>query len=161
MKEEKSIRNWTVVDIGKYQGKTLPQILFKDPDWFFWSVEEDIFNQEPLREEQIELFKKASNIKIPESYGENSVAAYFYYPGSGKFNGMIIMNKDEVEKKKYIECTKNVIDLSFVRRLSKYDKGGSKIIIGNVKFYLFGNQSYKMNKKRCEEFFNDELNFKI
>jgi hypothetical protein len=27
---------WTTVPFGKHQGKTLPQIVIDDPDWFFW-----------------------------------------------------------------------------------------------------------------------------
>jgi hypothetical protein len=29
---------WEIIDFGKFKGKnkTLPQILFNDPDWFFW-----------------------------------------------------------------------------------------------------------------------------
>jgi uncharacterized protein (DUF3820 family) len=26
---------WTPMKFGKYQGKTLPEIIFADPDWFF------------------------------------------------------------------------------------------------------------------------------
>jgi hypothetical protein len=27
---------WTTIPFGKHQGKTLPQIVIDDPDWFFW-----------------------------------------------------------------------------------------------------------------------------
>lgn len=36
---------WSVVNFGpKFKGKTLPQIIFDDPDWFFWGIEKDIFS---------------------------------------------------------------------------------------------------------------------
>jgi len=30
----------------KYEGKTSPQIIFSDPDHFFWAVEKDIFKRD-------------------------------------------------------------------------------------------------------------------
>ncbi len=43
---------WSVVDFGKHQGKTLPQIVFIDPDWFFWAIEESVFSTKgSLRDE--------------------------------------------------------------------------------------------------------------
>jgi hypothetical protein len=27
---------WSVVPFGKYKGKTFPEIIVRDPDWFFW-----------------------------------------------------------------------------------------------------------------------------
>lgn len=29
---------WSAVPFGKYQGKTLVEIVVQDPDWFFWMV---------------------------------------------------------------------------------------------------------------------------
>jgi hypothetical protein len=34
--------NWTALKDGKYIEKTLSQIIFSDPNWFFWTVEKDI-----------------------------------------------------------------------------------------------------------------------
>jgi hypothetical protein len=27
---------WSVMPFGKYKGKTFPEIIVRDPDWFFW-----------------------------------------------------------------------------------------------------------------------------
>ena len=27
---------WSTVPFGKYKGKTFPEIIVRDPDWFFW-----------------------------------------------------------------------------------------------------------------------------
>ncbi|MCF1464970.1 hypothetical protein FS827_27315 [Agrobacterium vitis] len=34
---------WSEMPIGKYKGKTLPQMLLTDPDYFFWAMEQDDF----------------------------------------------------------------------------------------------------------------------
>ena len=31
---------WTTFPFGKHRGKTLPQIILDDPDWFFWILPE-------------------------------------------------------------------------------------------------------------------------
>ena len=28
--------SWSVVPFGRYSGKTLPEIIVRDLDWFFW-----------------------------------------------------------------------------------------------------------------------------
>src|SRR5215469_13442206 len=32
-------RAWRLMPFGKYAGRTLPQLLFKDPDYFFWLLQ--------------------------------------------------------------------------------------------------------------------------
>jgi hypothetical protein len=34
---------WSTLNFGKHAGKTLPQIVFADPDWFFWAIETNVF----------------------------------------------------------------------------------------------------------------------
>jgi len=46
---------WTELDFGRYRGKTLPQVLFTDPDWFLWAVEEGAFRSKPGLAEEAEL----------------------------------------------------------------------------------------------------------
>ena len=31
---------WSAVPFGKYKGKTFPEIIVRDPDWFFWILAE-------------------------------------------------------------------------------------------------------------------------
>jgi len=53
----------------------------------------------------------------------------------------------------------DVIELSVPRQMSAYDKVGSKNIISRTKVIVFGDPHYKMTKRRCEEFFEDDSNF--
>ena len=39
----KTTSAWTIILFGKYEGKTLPQIVLRDPDWFFWEKHETLF----------------------------------------------------------------------------------------------------------------------
>ena len=37
-----STMNWTTINFGKHQGKTLPQVILDDADWFFWAYENKV-----------------------------------------------------------------------------------------------------------------------
>ena len=49
---------------GKYKGKTFPEIIVRDLDWFFWAVPK-LYGK--LAEEAEDLARKARTIKIPNS----------------------------------------------------------------------------------------------
>ena len=34
--------HWSAVPFGKYKGKTFPEIIVRDPDWFFWVLPETL-----------------------------------------------------------------------------------------------------------------------
>ena len=70
---------WSTLEIGKHAGRSLPQILFSDPDYFFWAVEKKIF-QGRLATEAAELAWKVRHIKIPKPDPENWCVEYFFTP---------------------------------------------------------------------------------
>jgi broad specificity phosphatase PhoE len=55
--------DWSVVPFGKYKGKTFPQIIVQDPDWFFWMLPK-LYGK--IGEEAQELARRARAIKIPK-----------------------------------------------------------------------------------------------
>ena len=57
---------WTALTIGKHQGKTLPQVILSDPDYFYWALEQDNFFRGKLLTEAKTLATRAGRIKIPK-----------------------------------------------------------------------------------------------
>jgi hypothetical protein len=55
---------WSVVPFGKHKGKTFPEIILRDPDWFFWALPK-LYGK--LADEAKSLAQKARAIKIPKS----------------------------------------------------------------------------------------------
>lgn len=55
---------WRILPFGKYKGKTLPQIVFADPDWFFWVVAVG-FKSGALAVEAEKIRHRATHIRIP------------------------------------------------------------------------------------------------
>jgi len=147
----------TNVTFGKHKGKSLPQVLFHDPDWFFWAIEKDIFDRHPgLLVEAIELNFKARNIKIPKANPEEWLVRYLAI--DGKFADFDIIKPDWPDV--YDDTFRyDRIDLSVPRRLKGYDKLGCRMMIKKLKRLFFGIKNVRRTRQRCEAFFDNRNNF--
>jgi hypothetical protein len=153
---------WTTLKFGKHEGNTLPQVIFSDPDWFFWAVEEGIIKSEKLKREAQDIYRKARSIKIPQKGDQKLVAEYGFSPVDGKFCDLEIV---PISQPSHAGSTgtfrKKVIDLGIPREVAKYDKLGCRLLLKQVKAVLFGNESYQITKNRCERFFDNDENFDL
>ena len=147
---------WTPLGFGKHSELTLPQILFKDPDWFFWAMENRVFSTRVTLPEANDINRKARNITIPDQYPDH-IAQYAMHRPTEKFQELDLIKSGD---HRTVHATyKRTIDLSTPREFAGYDKSGCRHLIHNVKFYLFGSRSAKMTRQRCEEFFDNPANF--
>lgn len=154
--------NWSTLEFGKYRGKTLPQVLFRDPDWFFWAMEKDVFRNKGriLYQEAKELSRKARNIKIPSRYPPDSVVEYWIHEPTDKFVRLGIVPRTRLPHMGSSPTfRKETIDLSVPRQIAPYDKLGCKCLLDCVINILFEYNYAKMTKKRCEDFFDNSNNF--
>jgi hypothetical protein len=155
-----SRKRWTPLNFGKHNGKTLPQVVFADPDWFFWAHEKGVFeNRGRLRREANEIYQRATSIKVPQEDDEEKwVAEYGMH--KGRFcNVEVVPKSRERHHGSTTTFRRTVFDLSFPRQISSYDKGGCRLLVRSLKFYLFGDEHCRLTKQRCEEFFDDDSNF--
>lgn len=154
---------WSILKFGKRKGKTLPQIVFFDPGWFFWAIENEIFNGKgALLSEAEDINKKARNIRIPQNDHEKMIAEYRIHMPSKKFDHMEIIPDSQPRHDGPTRTYRSEsIDLSIPYQIAPFDKLGYRQFISDLKFCLFGNPSYMMTKKRCEAFFEDDGNFDL
>jgi hypothetical protein len=160
---------WSKVSFGKHAGKTLPQIVFADPDWFFWAVEQGSFDGQ-LKTEAEKLNTRACSIRIPTQDGKEFVADYFMHPPTGKLDSMVIVPASRPQDhRKHLILRKKVIDLGMAHVIRPYDKQGCANLITSAKQALLGKlggltktgRLPRMSKKRCEAFFDDPKNFDV
>ncbi|MBF0555333.1 MAG: hypothetical protein HQK96_12395 [Nitrospirae bacterium] len=153
---------WSKLTFGKHYGKTLPQVMFIDPDWFFHLHNEGAFiNRGVIEDEAETIYRRATSIQIPISdVDEYCHIVYFQHPSTGKFNSMLLVRGIRSSRNGTSEAISDVIDLSYPTRCSIYDKRGCKLMIRRVKSILFGAENYTMSKARCEDFFNDKSAFR-
>jgi len=151
--------SWSMVNFGKHKGKSLPQVIFQDPDWFFSAYEEGIF-EGPLRQEAEDIYRKATSIRIPQPGLKTLVAEYGPSPFNGSFVDLELVPQNQPHHADgTLTFRMEVIDLGAPRNFKQYRKIGCKVLLPKIKFYLFGNSGYRLTKKRCEEFFKENNNF--
>lgn len=153
---------WTTLNFGKHKGLTLPQVLFKDPDWFFWAYENDVFEDRPsLKSESEDIYKKSRTIKVLDPDSKGLEVQYLIHRPTMSFgNFEIVPNTQPIHDGSSPAYRDKYINMRFPKEHGTYDKLGYKNFLYCMKAHLFGNKSAKMTKKRCEDFFSDPNNFK-
>ena len=151
--------SWSVIYFGseEIKGKTLPQIIFSNTSWFFWAVEEGVFNNKGrLAEEAREINYKARNIKIPQPQGKGKLlASYFIHPHTHDLDHIVFTSENI--KKDIPFIVRDRIDLSVPFEINCYDKKGGEILIEAVKTLYFKDKS--TTKTAFEDFFENKDNF--
>jgi hypothetical protein len=145
--------HWTTLNFGKHAGKSLPQIIISDPDWFFWAVARSVFTGTLVAEAE-DLVEKATAIKIPKRHSKRWRVEYRYEDG-GSFLGFEFVRRNS-------HCGHHTtrlrhLDLSCVRRGKAYDKKGGRNLQRDFRRYCLGKKS--ATKRRCEKFFSNSKNF--
>jgi hypothetical protein len=149
--------NWTVVSFGRYAGQTLPQIVFRDPDWFFWACENGAF-RDALADEARHVYERARRIRLPQRWDGPRVVEYTDC-ARGKF--AVLEAVPESRNLHARSFRRPWIDLGYAHCACPYDKGGSRRLVRQAKYYLFGSASYPLTRKRAEAFFEDDENFEL
>ena len=144
---------WTAVPFGKYKGKTLPEIVFRDIDWFFWMLPK-LYGK--LAEEAQELARKARAIKVPKS-GKGQRQVEYQYELDRRFCGFCFVEADSANYSRWATRLP-YLDLSWRPLRRKYDKRAGRIVIRDFRTYYFGKHK-RLTKDRCEEFFSNDRNF--
>ena len=86
--------SWTSLNFGKHKGKTLPQVMFNDPDWFFWAFEVRVFEQGGLlKSEAARIHAKATSIRIPQVGSEQLQVEYTFYYSNHTSVGFEVVEK--------------------------------------------------------------------
>ncbi|NPV01227.1 MAG: hypothetical protein HPY53_07585 [Brevinematales bacterium] len=84
------------VNIGKYRekGKTIPQIVFDDLDWFCEAIEKRYFSGRLLNEAEL-IYRKIQNIKIPNKDSGEYAVEYHFFDSDGGFCDFQILPKNK------------------------------------------------------------------
>jgi len=153
--------HWSSIGGRKHSGKTLPQILFQDPDYFFWAVEVGYLEMQGERvwDEACDLYLKAKNIRIPQEGPEKRVVEYTLNDFNNKLAHVEIVPISRPHHRRSFR--EPVLDLSVGRRLCKYDKHAGELLVIAVKELLLGGRSTPMTQARCEAFFDNDRNFAL
>ena len=152
--------NWTTLYRGKHDGITLPQLVLRDPDYFFWAVEVNCFKTDPLKVEAELVCRRSRRIKLPDALSGTHKVFYDVHVGVGKLCRVQVVPSDW-NPEGFSDCwlLSDYFDLSIPRRICAYDKTGSKILVKTIKEHVL--KGARLTKERCEEFFSDPANFAL
>jgi len=140
----------TTIKFGKHKNKTLSQVLFSDPDWFYWAIENEIFkNKSAYYDEAKELNYKSRRIRIPSKNDRPQFVRYVF-SDNGFYEFYFSYHGNNF-----------VLDMSVPYRQAYYYKLGYKNFIYCLKKYILKDENIRMTKERCEDFFNDNQNFEL
>ncbi len=148
-----SATHWQPLRFGKYLGKTLPQVLVKDPDYFFWAWEAGKLSGHP---EAAELQRKATSI-LPRSQGRGGWKVEYSFLQVGCYGFELVEPGTPSHQGSSTAVRRDHIDLSMARRFKKYDKTGGRHLVDGLRHHLFDDQ--RLTKKLVEAFFADDSNF--
>ena len=146
---------WAPLKFGKHRGKTLPQVILHDPDWFYWALGNG-FTNPVLAEQASEIADKASRIKIPKPDPEDWRVRYEIHP-KGAFQDLRIVPLKEVYSGGSGILFGESLDLFVPRRFKTYDKLGYELLLAKLRKYWFDDKN--LTKQVCERFFIDPANF--
>ena len=143
---------WSMVPFGRYQGKTLPEIIVLDLNWFFWALPK-LYGK--LGDEAQELARRVRAIKVPKS-DKGKLEVEYRYEMDRRFCGFSFV---EAASRKHVRWATRMphLDLSWPLR-RKYDKRAGRIMIRDFRIHYFGKHK-RLTKARCEEFFSNDRNF--
>lgn len=151
--------NWTPLKFSKHKGKTLPQVMFLDPDWFFYLWYKGGFdNNSYYHDQAMAIYAKATSIRIPQNKQEMIEVEYNFH--DGKSIGFDLVPASRPQHHGSTQTIRSDhIDMSIPHNVANYDKLGYKLFLRSLKLYFFSNASMHMTRDRCEEFFKDDTKF--
>lgn len=152
---------WSRVEFGKHRGKTLPEIVFQDPGYFFWAVQEGVFRGRGALEHEARLIdQRARRIRVPPSSFGLPKVEYVYGRFDGRFSHLMLVSPHTLPGDG--DCRtfrRDVIDLSVVRGTRPSCKADGLALISSMKSIVFGDANHRMTRQRCAAFFSRDENF--
>jgi hypothetical protein len=148
---------WVTLDFGKHAGKTLPQIILSDADWFFWALDKGVFKGRAANQ-ATKVVERARAIKIPKRRPKRWQVEYSY-DDTGGFSEFRFVKADSpwpcgFRSIRRLPC----LDLLCIRRGKAYDKRGCRNLLRDFRHHYFGDNT-RLTKRRCEQFFSNKRNF--
>ena len=149
--------SWTTLTFGKHAGRTLPEIILADADWFFWAVNNDVFKGK-LAAEANDLHRKARSIKIPKRRPSRWQVEYTFEDNGGFVRLRFVKaNQPSYCTSPFVRCAPH-LDFACVRRGRSYDKKGCRNLLRDFRRCYFGERR-PLTKRRVEAFFSEGSNF--
>lgn len=148
---------WQVLRFGRHSGKSLPQVLFVDPDWFFWAWREKKFLDQQLIAEADKLQHRATHINIPDNTDGRLVVEYALHVDQ---KSLAYVRPVEAQSPTLHRRFRHpYFDLSWPSKHKLFGKRSAQVVVKAVKTHVLKDESAAMTRRRCEGFFENADHF--
>jgi len=157
LKVASRIKRWAQIDRGQYESLTIPELVFRDPGYFYWALSVSLFKGQLLLEAKV-VECRLRHIKVPSSAPANSV--FVIQLRDGIFRDFTIRAKSLVKVKSRSELRiASHLDLSIVSLPNfNTDRARGKML-ERVKQHFFEKEAHKLGRKDFQEFVGNPDNF--
>lgn len=141
---------WIEIEFGKYKGKgcTIPQIAFKDWNYFQWCIQKGAFKGDLL--EQAKLVEhNLKNLRLPENLRDTH-CIQFLHDSTGKLSDVRVADLRHIST----APSHNEVRSSSLNVVWKTDGIGRKLVIDAFKKHWLGGKS--ITKARLEALLADQ-----
>jgi hypothetical protein len=148
---------WSVVNFGKYEGKTLPEIALNYPDYFVWAQREGVFRSRgiDLERQAQDVAFKASHILPPRSNPKMWEIQYAF-DLEMDFLGCFVLKTDGPEKSGFVIVRREpCFNLFYLARLNRNKRDPCNQLLGHFRYLYFAGKSF-LTRTDCEQFLDDE-----
>lgn len=148
------------INDANLKGRTLPEILFRRPNWFFFCYDKSVFDRKgpEIAAEVNFLYDRARRIAIPhDADGKPCQVVYAQFPQAAKLGAVEIVSAD-IRPDSPRCWAADHIDLSTAYSRFRWDQAGGRRIARLVARLFFPGRG-SITRKRCEAFFLDPINF--
>jgi hypothetical protein len=150
----------TTLDFGRYAGVSLCQVIFRDPDWFFWAYESGVLSRRECGMWAPELAIRAKRIRVPPQRGSQGHWLAEYTERGRRLVHVGLVHEEEPCERGSLRLP--WLDLGYARTVHEgMDKQGSELIVRAVKLAWYGHESARMDRDAAEAFFRDGSRFML
>ena len=157
LKEAGKIKRWTPIDFGKYEGLTIPELIFLDASYFYWALTSNLFKN-MLQLEAVVVESRLRHIKVPKAVAVPSV--FVIRLKNDVFEDFAIVEKSIASRKKSnnVRIT-SCLDFSLVSRPDHATDRARQVMIDKIKYHFFEKDSDRLKPRDYEQFLGDPDKF--
>ena len=149
------ISNWEPLKLPRHAGKTLPQVVWTEPGYLFWLVENQVLGGHDGAN-AVRLANLSRSIRIPLT-GTPMMAEYVV-DRAGRFSSLELVPASQPSSG---SLRLDRLDLGIAHDMARphRDLQGGELLVREVRLILFGSSPGRMTRQRAELFFDNPDNF--
>lgn len=150
--------NWDTINFGSHCSRTLPEIMFKNPDWLYWAADNPNIRQRLNRRELHRIRARSDRIRIP-CRADQPMAVRYKFDLDGTLVSVELVPREGCGLDSGKILTSTAIDMSLIHWVKLRGRVNTRKFMAWTRWILLGTKSRDVDRGTCEAFFDDDSNF--